>query len=254
MSADGETRAGAGEGAASVRAWLPANALADRLPRATIESVVARWSADWFSTGAARLGAWGRGRAAGDALILSTGPAGPGGIAGAMIGEAPEPPTAADRAKLDEAGTACVDDLRRRLSELFGPAPASDRLEERHVCRIDLPGAPGAAGAADAPALSLSLSDALLAGWVRATLPPPPPRPPVRPLSQALEFQTIRLSAFVGRCRLRLRDLENWAVGDVLVLDRPLDAALDLVVGGRLCADAPCRLVDAGDELHLVLS
>jgi len=230
----------------SARAWLPANAITDRLPQATLESLLAQWSADWFPAEGARLGRWTRERAGGEALVVAVGPAGTGGLADAMVGEVPEPPTAADRAKLDAAANACVEDLRRRLADLFGTAPASDRPVERRACRIDLPGVPGA--------LDLSLSDALLAGWIRATLPPAAPMPPLQPLSQALGPQTIGLSALVGRCRLALRDLESWAVGDVLVLDRPLDAALDLVVGGRLCADAPCRLVDAGDELHLVLS
>jgi len=163
-----------------------------------------------------------------------------------MFGHPPEPETAADRAGLEVAANACVDDLRRRVAELFGPAVSAHRVEPRRRCAINLPDAPGA--------LHLSLSDALLARWIRAALPPPPPGSPVQPLQQALGAQCIQLSALVGRCRLPLRELENWAVGDVLILDRPVDAALELVIGRTLCADAPCRLIDAGDELHLALS
>lgn len=229
-----------------VRPWLPPSVIADRLPTAALSAILDRWAADWLPVAEVRVGRWERGDGPGDDLILSTGRDGSDAVAQAMFGSPPEPLPEADRAKLDRATAACVDDLRRRLVELFGSPVPVDRVQSRHGCAIDLPDRPGA--------LRLSLSDTLLAGWIRASLPMAAARPPVSSLARALDAQTIRLSALVGRCRLTLRELEGWAVGDVLVLDRPLDEALDLLIGGRPCADAPCRLVDAGDELHLVLS
>lgn len=229
---------------AEVRPWLPAGVVADRLPTATLSAALDRWAGDWFP-GPVRLGAWRAETGSGEAMTLSTGPAGLDAVARAMIGPVPVPIAEIDRAKLDAAATACIDDLRTRLADLFDTAGVASAAHARHACAIDLPEAPGA--------LHLSLSDALLAGWIRASLPAPPSAPALPPFREALDPQPVRLSALVGRCRLSLRELENWAAGDVLVLDRPLDAALDLMVAGRLHVDAPCRLVDAGDALHLLL-
>lgn len=84
------------------------------------------------------------------------------------------------------------------------------------------------------------------------------PMAPARPLArhareEALSRQPLNLSVMLGRSRLRLAELSTIAAGDVLILDRGPDDAVDLAVGNRSTADFNGAIERRDGGLHLRL-
>ncbi len=74
---------------------------------------------------------------------------------------------------------------------------------------------------------------------------------PPRPRADAVARQEIRVSAMIGAGKLGLGELRTLARGDILLLDRGPDDAVDLAVNGAVRARALARLVKQSEELRM---
>ena len=64
----------------------------------------------------------------------------------------------------------------------------------------------------------------------------------------------MTLSVAVGGCSITVAELQNLARGDVLVLDRALDAPLPLAVGRAAARRGACTLSQRGDRIALKIT
>ncbi|MEI9851956.1 MAG: FliM/FliN family flagellar motor switch protein [Sphingomonas sp.] len=158
----------------------------------------------------------------------------------------------ADLDLLEPIGTACLDALEKRAARLFGLEPGAGwSAGERagggaHRLTIGLPD--------EGFVLTLELSAARFASFVRAKLPQPPAPMPLGPPADALADLPARLSAVLGSCALTVAELATLGPGDVLVLDADLDAALPLAVDGRPAPRGACTVAAGGDAVALEIS
>ncbi len=250
------------------KTWLPAGALGGRIDRLLAE-MLRSWSEAWFCnerTGplgeiavAARSGfppGGGRWRSLDEGLALAIPEQAAGRLARIML-EAPPgsaPYSGSDRQVIEQLAAGCIDDLCARLARLARLGPEArwragdarpDELAGWLLCDIGVE--------RREPLVRLFIEPGLAARLVKAGLPPSPPTNPLQPVPAGLARQSVGLSAFIGRCELTLADLAGLAEGDVIVLDREVDGAVDLAVDGRP-VDGRCTVEQAGAALALRLS
>lgn len=243
---------------APVSPWLPREALGDGRAERLIAPMLAEWSRTWFARArpaplvaaaeAAPDADW-RGRSEGIAFAADA--AARLRLAGLMLDTDPvaEGLRPADRDLIERLCDAALGDLGKRLARGFGLAEAPAWTPQA------APGAGGltlAVGSEERPLFHLYVSDGLLAGLIKraCTVPDRPPR--LSPLAVPLAAQPVGLSAALGRCSLTLAELAGLGEGDVLVLDRPLDRPLELVVEGAK-RTSRCTLDQEGERLRLRL-
>jgi flagellar motor switch/type III secretory pathway protein FliN len=250
------------------RAWLPPAALDDGTTGRLLGEVVRTWSGKWFAAGtlqllgetaavrpadaAARAGeAW---EDLGGGLALGVSAAATLGIAGMLLD------VDLGGAALDEGDNLLVErllaevikDLRTTLAEVLDLKTGAVRTGTHP------PAWPGARtfsiGRADRGfVLNLVIAADRLVALRRSVLRPPPPAPHLSPVTRALEAQSIRLSARIGRCDLSLAELSALCEGDVLILDRPSVDPLDLVIDGDV-KPGNCSVEQANEQLCLRMS
>ena len=247
------------------RAWLPEQAVVDWLTASPLTALVDDWSSQWFMTGRSHVGAWeviAPGAletgitATAEGLALSCGPCVPDRLQALVFGMPPTArPTPADGRQMTEVVRSCLEDLKRRLTQLYGLS-SDARWQDVGVMPLALPGrrcAVSLGGSARDGEIGIVLDDELAVRCIKARLPPATAGKALRPRQRTLADLSVELSALVGTCRLGLSQMAGCAVGDVLVLDRPLDESLELAVDSHIVSDCDCRLVDHGDALRLVL-
>lgn len=79
---------------------------------------------------------------------------------------------------------------------------------------------------------------------------------PGRPAGAARELRLladvpVELSVEVGRSRLTMRDLLSLVPGSVLALDHPANAAVDVLVNGRLVARGEVVVVEGDSAIRV---
>lgn len=226
--------------------WLPPGTVSPGLER-DLAALVADWALAWFgfalvADGGLRADAperCGALRVAGEDVAIGLSGDGPGELA---LGLRSADRGAADRALLGRVGEAVRADLERRVATLFaairsdwtGPVDRPAWQPARWQRFVDAEGR---------LALTLLIGERCFAGACLDRLPPPPPSPPLTPLSQALVGQEVRLSARLGHCTLRLAEMREMVVGNVLLFDMGIDAALPVVVDGAATGIAAARVV-----------
>lgn len=251
-----------------VRSWLPEMALEGSVADRGVADAARQWSAKWFANAAVQP----RGGFAVDATgdlanvewlvldddiavavpassrlalaVLMTGAPADAGIAGATDGRV-----------VDELARTCVDDLLRRLIQLFR-LPDGARWARCAAGERPTIAAPRGCDLFDgdgSPLLRILVATELLIEFVKAGLPPLPKQAPLAPLSAGLAAQRVAVSAFVGRCRLTLADIAGLGPGDVVVLDRDAGSAVELAVDGAPTLDARCSVEQADGRLSLTL-
>jgi flagellar motor switch/type III secretory pathway protein FliN len=144
---------------------------------------------------------------------------------------------------------ACAEDLMRALGHAFGAPQAPQRTttfqcRDRDTLRYSL----SVGAATQVFDLFVARSRAVLAR--KAAIGGAPRCPPVRPRSEAIERQQIRVGALVGKVRLGLSEFWSLEHGDVLVLDRAQGEAFELTVDGRLKPSVRCELRHDGRGLE----
>ncbi len=246
---------------ASFRPWLPANTAAPQLALGALADMADGWSREWFAgEGLRAAGALVRIDARGELRKtvwhahdggLAIGISAPGTAAigaqvlGVAVGERP----AADAALLETVGSECLDDLKRRAAAMLrlsekGWTPA-DGQRAGPVHRLEI------AGPARNPVLTLELSADLFVALVKSKLPPALAPAPLGKPAEALAALPVSLSALLGRSAITVAELSGLATGDVLVLDRALDAPLPLAIDGTPAARGACTVSDDGTALKI---
>lgn len=159
--------------------------------------------------------------------------------------------TQADIGVLEAVGGECLRDLQSRAAVAFGLSSQSvwDKTDIEFVQasghRLEI------AGPAGCPPLSLFLSEDLFIRTVRAKLPLASRSAPFRPALEALASLPVTLSAALGCCGITIAELENLAVGDVLIFDRAVDARLPLAIDGATAPNGACTLAQRDGHLAL---
>lgn len=249
------------------RVWLPDEALNRASVEEQLGELIYVWSGKWFAGDAWTVaGGLSRGLPAATGLRW-TGLADGIGIgvevetarllAGAMMGATPDPAfkSTNDLQLANGLADACLDDLRRMLAELFRlPSDCVWRdgdLDElfqsataEHVT-IGSPRLPRC--------IRFAVTHELLVGRVKAGLRNRTAAIHLSTLSRGLGGQVVAVGVRVGACSLSLAELNGLSIGDVVVLDRPLDHQLELAIDGTPVA-LRCAIDAAESRLAIELA
>jgi hypothetical protein len=250
------------------RPWLPESALARGGVDQALADVARHWSANWLARKSVRplgaLAAMPTLPGAGshwlvldnDVAIALSGAAADR-LAMLMLGESTPPTTLADadRRVLDSLVEAALQDLCRRLAEALGLSPEARwrELGADDAPSIDRPRTCQFGVDTATPLLHLALATDALVALARARAARSPIRDRVKPIAAGLATQQVDVSAALGRCSLNLADLAGLGVGDVLLLDRKVDAPLALSVDGLPTRRGTCSVQRDGGRLELKL-
>jgi len=235
---------------AKVREWLPWGVLNHDAVQETIEQVIAQWDAQWFTTPYVEV-------AGAESATTDARPEGDGAgwrvyrtmiavragraALSRMVSRALDMradatgPTEADRYVLEGLEERILESLAEALEARFGiggqARPEPERLADPFhgdggliVPLVDPSGR---------DLLTLAIPGEAVFRHIKASFGRATGKTPVlRPLAEALAGVSIPLEAQVGRVELTLAELNELAVGDVLVLDRRLEQAVD-IAGAR---------------------
>ncbi|MES2442146.1 MAG: FliM/FliN family flagellar motor C-terminal domain-containing protein [Pseudomonadota bacterium] len=245
------------------RPWLPADTAAPRLVQGALADMADGWSRDWFVGEATRAAgalvrvdvrgelrktAW-HAHDGGLAIGISAGGVAALGAQVLGVAVAGAERSAADTVLLEAVGGDCFDDLKRRSAALLKLAEkgwsSTEAPRAGPVHRLEI------TGAARNPVLTLELSADLFVALVKSKLPPPPAPVALGKPADAIATLPVELTALLGRSAITVAELAGLATGDVLVLDRALDAPLPLVVGGTLAPRGACTVSEDGAALRI---
>lgn len=247
------------------RAWLPADIQAPPRLLDEVAALVGSWSERWFVADRfTLLGSFGRVAAnrstvasgacraldANLALGLPAGGISDIGSVALSVGLSSRP--AADVQLLSDVGRACLADLEKELSQLLHIPGGTWRdstggLGELPVYRV-------AIGAPDrAVSLTLDLSEQVFFEAVRRAVPKVGAAKPLGSAERALAAATVVLTAPLGRSAITISEYSGLAVGDILVLDRPV-GALPLAINGRTTARGACVFTPGDNSVALEIT
>lgn len=223
--------------------WLPKDALTPASFERAIKSLVDEWGRHWFATVQANcriklreIGnaepsetSW---RSCSGEFGISVAGAGRIAIAEAMLertisGSAIQ---TADQPILTDITDRCLDDLLARISKIAALDcnldVSSKAVAAKDAMSWDIGLREGRTG------LTLVISRGALVRW-RRSFAPSAELPMLGRIQAALLPQPVALSLEVGRGSLTLAELDQLAIGDVVLLDRGVDAPLGLLAAGR---------------------
>ena len=222
--------------------WLPDEAIAGPVIAPILDSLLSEWSQTWFIKAHASArplaqdnidfgpAGW---RTRSGEIAIDAGDPVRAAVAAAMLGHAIVIPSLQpnDRVIVDHLANRCLDDLLERLSDLVGgqsesAAPVGARLEAQDWRQWEIIIDRGGR------AIRLALSSPAMVAIIKRQLPEAP-AVSVASLSSALDSQKTRVSLLLGRCSLKLKEVEGLGAGDVLILDRDMDDPIDLAVAGE---------------------
>ena len=255
-----------------VRDWLPDDVIAHEVVREAVEQAIAQWSARWFVGPYAGVASiilasgdlrqendemgWRRYRSGiavrGSRQALSR-------LVERALDVSAEISTVtqADRHVLQALERTILEGLTEEIEQAFDlpgalrqePLRIRDPLADDGGLVICLSEPSGREG------LSLAVPVDIAVRKIKSHLGPAPRRSEVlQPLAAALGGVSLGLEARVGRVELSLSELTELAVGDVLVLDRALDQAVDVVGATSHDVVAKAMLTQADDGIALVFN
>jgi flagellar motor switch/type III secretory pathway protein FliN len=244
------------------RPWLPADTPLPKLALGALADMADAWSREWFAgDGMRAAGALVRVEARGElrktqwhahdgGLAIGISASGVAALGAQVLGiTVAGERLAADAALLEAVGGECLDDLKRRSAAVMRLPEkgwtAADSQRAGPVYRLEI------AGPSRNPVLTLELSAALFVVLVKAKLPAAPAPAPLGKPAAALAALPVSLSALLGRSAITVAELAGLATGDVLVLDRALDARLPLAIGGTPAARGTCTVSEDGAALNI---
>lgn len=257
-----------------VRSWLPRASLLDGRLEARMAQIADLWAKKWcVGSAEARV----RLVPAGLGLPSPPGPmswSGPHGgvrlalssksvliVARAMLGLKRLPPgkAARDLALIKSLETEAVSDLAVSLGSLVpecraikpeaeGTAPRAPegRDDEGVILSLELAG--------QGAMLDLFIREDLASAARRRLCAAAVSPRPLGDVSQALAGQDILVSARAGRGSLTLAEFNGLGIGDVLILDRSLDAGLDVIINGKAVSQVRCDIVEAASGVSLQIT
>ena len=253
----------------NVRDWLPWGVLSLEAVRETLEQAVAQWSAEWFvASGVVVAGVratMSASRPDGDGTgwrVYRTVVAVRGGrpALSRLVNRALDlrseavDPTPADRRLLAGLEEKILDGLAETLERAMGVAGRPKSVADRPEDPLDDDGGllVSLAEPSGREVLVVAIPAGVVFGYAKAALGRPAgPKCPLQPMATALADVRIPFEARIGKVELTLSELNELAVGDVLVLDRPLDQAVD--IAGLLSDDVFAKAVLTTAEARLAL-
>ena len=222
--------------------WLPSDALSRERLKAVLDDILAAWSSHWLAGSTAKIAAgwqddWpspaggGCRRSCEGLAWLTMTPAGEAFVAGAMLSaQVPQTMHEREREVVTSLAASAADDLLNRVGLLVRGEPGRVSADpsampdagsslwdisignRRNVVRF---------------ALSMRAMVAMTKRSLRA-----PPRIELGSLAEGMAGAQIELSAGIGHCALSLTEVQGLAPGDVLVLDQPASAPVEILVDG----------------------
>lgn len=133
--------------------------------------------------------------------------------------------TEADLRVLRRLSSRILEDLQARLSRLLGN-PAVTEAPEAAPYMLGI-------GTPQRTMLALACPEARLAALVRSEIPRLHVGGPLSPIGPAIADKKVEVCAMLGRASLRIADIRQLEVGDVIMLDRHGNEALPLSVAGQ---------------------
>lgn len=251
------------------RSWLPGNTAVPALAQGAIADMADGWSAAWFAGEPLRaLGVLTRIDNGRSELRKSAWHVCEGGLAiglpqsgteklGATalgVSTVGKERQSADLVLLDRIGGACLDDLKRRAAALFGIDKSAAWREYDGAPHADPVHRIEIANGVRSVVLTLELSAECFTRFVKAKLPAAPIPKTLGVPAEALAGLPVTLSVAVGRCGLTVAELSSLSEGDVLVLDRALDAAMPLAVEGVVTRLGACTFSERDDRIALKIT
>lgn len=233
------------------RAFLPAGALTDDRVRQALAEALDGWSRAWFVSARADLSLASAGKLSvadeqadgfGQHARLAPSGAGKRRLIEAALGEGLEGKvlSAADRQALDAFYARLALDLVERIDRLLGrEAGPQMRLE------VTLGGRPIAALGVNRGAVVALVRRALPARSLDGAFP--------ASRADAVAQLPVRVEAVLGRALLTIEDAKGLAVGDVIVLDRPLNENAQIRIDPGRALVAEGRLVPDPDGNRLII-
>lgn len=252
-----------------VRDWLPQAAMDHDVVWQALETAIAQWDGQWFTTSYVEVAEM---RSSATDSRLDDGGAdwrtcraaiairaGRGGLSRlverALDLRADMPkPAEADRRLLDRFEERLLESLAEGLEAAFGvkDEPRADTYRPTDPFSGDDGLLVVLADSAGRDLLTVAVPGKVVFRHVKASLPRPQARTSsLRPLTEALADVDIPMRAQLGKVELSLAELNDLAVGDVLVLDRRLEQAVDIVGHGAhdVFAKAVLTPVESGFAL-----
>jgi len=254
-----------------VREWLPWDVMTHEVVRETVQNAVAHWNAQWFTTAyaqttgirAVKTDARPDGDGSGwrvyrTSLGVRTSTAAVARLVNRALDLRTDvtEPTEADRHVLDRFEQEILANLADAMEVAFGvagqlrpePQKPTDPCPEGGIL-VPL------ADPSGREVLTVAIPRDLVVQRVKASIPRTPGAgSAVSSRVAALSDIRISVEAEIGKAELSLRELEDLAVGDVLVLDRRLDEPVDLVGARAGDVFAKAVLTNVEDALALVFS
>lgn len=216
------------------RPWLPDGAITAAAVRRVLAPALADWSATWFVRSTAQPSDIEPMKlppilantviTAGQGSVLAAIPLSAASrlSAVALAVDIPDERTAIDEALLHALAHRMLDDLARTVAKTLGPAD-TDGDDAQIACGIVLGAVRG---------LVLQLKRGTVVAAMRRLMPAAPPRSRRTDRHDALRASSLRIVAHLGKARLTVEALRNLNIGDVLVLEKKIDAPVDLVADG----------------------
>ncbi len=165
--------------------------------------------------------------------------------------------TETDQVLLDALERKILDDLAGELAQAF--ELSGDGQAQPKRVRDPLVDGGGIVIALTEPsgreALTLAVTTDAAVSKVKSLMgPATKPAQSLQPLAGALGGVHVAIEAMVGKVELTLTELNELSVGDVLVLDRALDQAVDIVGAGSRHVFAKAMLTQVDDGIALVFN
>lgn len=240
-----------------VRAWVPEAAVRDGRLATYVSEIVETWVRDWIAEPprpslSADLGlalrrpgendvCW---RA--DGLVLAVSRHGLVAMGAVMAGYKSPAARSEDEAMLAKLAEAGLAEFWAACAMFFciGGTPSrttNASLDDaaRIICRF------GDCG------FELFITRDRLAAARRALAAPVKRLPPLENRAAALARQTLDVAVLVGGARLGLHDVRTLNIGDIIVLDRNTQDALELVVAGKHATGMNCRFDRDGERIGI---
>ncbi|GLK50154.1 hypothetical protein GCM10017620_31280 [Brevundimonas intermedia] len=232
--------------------WAPDRALLDEGTLGWLDGIIAAWSDRWFAQGRVRRRGLERstGASASTSLFaarasLETSPAQRDHLAELAldIEVARLEATPADQALLDGLVETAVADLTRAVEAAIGGDAADPALALGGPSgRVVFPLSDETGRLVGALAVARA---SLVQARLGALAPPAPASAPLVAMSAAIADTPVTLTVHAGTALLSLAEARELGVGDVVVLDRALDAAFDLLSAAHPEPIARAALIDA---------
>lgn len=246
--------------------WLPEKSVTDIRLAEPFSAIFSDWAKHWFSTSGWPVSEhWTRKSGAIECSLVAFEIANCVScyiserskmlIAGAMLGLPLDKgrPQKADAHLINALAQKALSDLENRLSALhIREQRTTDLVGGGNV--FEEQGYEISVGSKVGPmVIALRASREFLVGLAQSIAPPPRPFPTLPPRSEAVQESEVAVGAKIGVVRLKLSQVHELGVGDVLAFDGPIGSLVGMTVNGTEAASSAFRVKITENILELEL-